>query len=127
MKKIFKILVAMFMAVSFLQANSLNQTNQVDGYDVELTSKRELSAGSNEIYAKVSKDGKALSDTKVKIKFFMPEMPGMPYMEHDSVGSLDGDRYKIIANFCMNGTWQYHFKFKSDDGVIHTLKSSVNF
>lgn len=127
MKKIFKILVAMFMAVSFLQANSLNQTNQIDGFDVELTSKRELSAGSNEIFAKISKDGKTLSDRKVKVKFFMPEMPGMPYMEHEGEGSLDGDRYRMIINFCMNGTWQYHLKFKSDDGVIHTLKNSVTF
>ena len=127
MKNIFKILVAMFLAVSFLQANSLNQSNQVDGFDVELTSKRELSAGSNEIFAKISKDGKTLSDTKVKIKFFMPEMPGMPYMEHEGEGELAGDKYRMIINFCMNGTWQYHLKFKSDDGVIHTLKSSVNF
>ena len=127
MKKIFKILVTLFMAVSFLQANSLNQSNQVDGFDVELTSKKELSTGSNEIFAKISKDGKALSDTKVKIKFFMPEMPGMHHMEQDSEGTLNGDNYRININFSMNGTWQYHLKFKSDDGVIHTLKSSVNF
>ena len=27
------------------------------------------------------KDSKQLTDAKVKLKSFMPEMPGMPYME----------------------------------------------
>ena len=127
MKNLFKVFLALFFTVGFLNAQSLNQKNQVDGYDVEITSTRDLSAGSNELFANITKDGKAVTTAKVKVKFFMPEMPGMPYMEHEGEGTLSGDKYKMTINFCMNGTWQYQLKFKTDDGVVHTVKSSVNF
>jgi hypothetical protein len=29
-------------------------------------------------------------------------------------------------NLPMSGTWQYQLKFKTDDGVVHTIKGSVN-
>ena len=77
MKNLFKIFFALFLASSFLNANSLKEKFEVDGYVVELSSKRDLSAGSNEFFAKITKDGVAVKDAQVKAKFFMPEMPGM--------------------------------------------------
>ncbi|AXK47921.1 hypothetical protein CRU87_03065 [Aliarcobacter trophiarum LMG 25534] len=127
MKNLFKIFFALFLASSFLNADSLKEKFEVDGYSIELSSKRDLSAGSNEFYAKITKDGVLVKDAQVKAKFFMPEMPGMPYMEHEGVGTYKGDVYSFVINFCMDGTWQYNLRFKTADEKIHSIKSSVSF
>ena len=74
----------------------------------------------------LGKDGNNITDAKVKIKVFMPEMPGMPYMEYKAKAKLVEGKYKMMLNFSMGGTWQYHLKFKSKDGKIHTVRGSVN-
>ena len=127
MKNIFKVFIALFMAVSFLKAEPMKESLNIDGYGIELTSKRDLSAGSNEFFAKVTKDGKEVTDAKLKAKFFMPEMPGMPYMEHEGEAKFENGVYKFVINFCMDGTWQYNIKFKTADGKVHSVKSSVSF
>lgn len=128
MKSIFKVFIALFITIGgFLNAQSLNQKNQIDGYSVELKSTKDLSAGLNEFFVDITKDGKAITDAKVKVKFIMPEMPSMPRMESEKEGTLVENRYKIRINLSMNGTWQYHLKFKTADGVVHTVKSSVSF
>ena len=73
------------------------------------------------------KDGKVVEDAKLKAKFFMPEMPGMPYMEHEGTGEFQNGSYRFIINFCMNGTWQYNIRFKTSDEKVHSVKSSVTF
>ena len=127
MKNLFKIFFALFLASSFLNANSLKEKFNVDGYELELTSKRDLSAGSNEFFAKITKYGKEINDAKIKAKFFMPEMPGMPYMEHEGEGKFENGIYSFIINFCMDGTWQYNIRFKTADDKVHSVKSSVSF
>ena len=127
MKKVLKAFVVMFLTATILNANSLKESLNVDGYNLELTSKRDLSAGSNEFFVKITKDGKEVNDAKIKAKFFMPEMPGMPYMEHDGETKFENGVYKFVINFCMDGTWQYNIKFKTADGKVHSVKSSVSF
>ena len=127
MKNLLKIVLGILLTFGFLQAELLEQKGQKDGFDIKLSSPKALIVGKNDFVIELSKDSKVVDNAKVKIKFFMPEMPGMPYMEHEGEGSLAGDKYKMTINFCMNGTWQYQLKFKTDDGVVHTVKSSVNF
>ncbi|MFA9372753.1 MAG: FixH family protein [Poseidonibacter sp.] len=126
MKSLFKIMIAMLLSVGFLNAQAVSQTGEKNGYEVKLTSEKSLIVGNNDIFVQLSKDGKSLTDAKVKIKVFMPEMPGMPYMEYKAKGTVVGDKYKMIINFAMGGTWQYQLKFKTNDGKIHTLRGSVN-
>ncbi|HJE02646.1 MULTISPECIES: FixH family protein [Arcobacteraceae] len=127
MKSVIKVLLGLFLGLSFLNANAMQEKFNVDGYELELTSKRDLSAGSNEFFAKITKDGKIVNDAQLRVKFFMPEMPGMPYMEHDGEGKFDKDLYKFHINFCMDGTWQYNIRFKTSDGKVQSIKSSVSF
>lgn len=127
MRNLFKVFITLFLTATFLNANSLKEKFEVDGYSVELTSKRDLSAGSNEFFAKITKDGKEVNDAQLRAKFFMPEMPGMPYMEHEGVGSFEANQYRFVINFCMDGTWQYHLRFKTVDEKVHSIKSSVSF
>jgi metal-sulfur cluster biosynthetic enzyme len=126
MKNIFKIIVAMFMAIGILNADPLNQIGEKNGYEVSLTSVKSLIVGENKINIGLVKDGDVITDAKVKIKIFMPEMPGMPYMEFKNKAKLVDGVYKVVVNFSMSGTWQYHLKFKTKDGKIHTVRGSVN-
>ena len=126
MQNIIKIVLGFFLTFTFLNAELLEQNGQKDGYDVTLKSSKSLVVGSNEFLVKLSKDSKVIENAKVKAKFFMPEMPGMPYMESESEATLVGKVYKLNINFPMAGTWQYQLKFKTEDGVVHTIKGSVN-
>ena len=126
MKNLFKIIVAMFLTLGFLNAEPLEQVGEKNGYTVNLTSDKSLIVGNNDLFVVLSKDGNEVKDVKVKIKVFMPEMPGMPYMEYKAKAKFIDGKYKMMVNFSMGGTWQYHLKFKSKDGKIHTIRGSVN-
>jgi len=126
MKNLFKIIVAMFLTLGFLNAEPLEQVGEKNGYEVNLTSDKSLIVGNNDLFVVLSKDGNEVKDVKVKIKVFMPEMPGMPYMEYKAKAKFLDGKYKMMVNFSMGGTWQYHLKFKSKDGKIHTIRGSVN-
>lgn len=126
MKNIIKIVLGFFLTFTFLNAELLEQNGQKDGYDVILKSSKALVVGSNELIVELAKDSKVIENAKVKAKFFMPEMPGMPYMESESEATLVNGVYKLNINLPMGGTWQYQLKFKTEDGVVHTIKGSVN-
>ena len=126
MENIIKIFLGFFLTFTFLNAELLEQNGQKDGYDVTLKSSKALVVGSNEFLVKLSKDSKVIENANVKAKFFMPEMPGMPYMESESEATLVNGVYKLNINLPMGGTWQYQLKFKTEDGVVHTIKGSVN-
>ena len=126
MQNIIKIVLGIFLTFTFLNAELLEQNGEKDGFNVKLTSSKALVVGSNELLVELSKDSKVIENAKVKAKFFMPEMPGMPYMESESEATLVNGVYKLNINLPMSGTWQYQLKFKTDDGVVHTIKGSVN-
>ena len=126
MKSLFKIFTVILLTVGFLNAEPINQDGQKDGYDVKLSSQKSLIVGTNELTIEISKDGVLLTDPKVKLKIFMPEMPGMPYMEYEDKAVLENGVYKVNINFSMSGTWQYHLKFKTKDDAVHTVKGSIN-
>ena len=126
MKNIIKIVLGFFLTFTFLNAELLEQNGQKDGYNVILKSSKALVVGSNELIVELAKDSKVIENAKVKAKFFMPEMPGMPYMESESEATLVNGVYKLNINLPMGGTWQYQLKFKTEDGVVHTIKGSVN-
>ena len=126
MKNLIKIVLGLFLTFGFLNAELLEQSGQKDGFDVKLSSTKALIVGTNEFVVELVKDSKVIDTAKVKVKFFMPEMPGMPYMESEENAVLVDGKYKMNINIPMGGTWQYQLKFKTDDGVVHTVKGSVN-
>ncbi len=126
MKNLIKIVLGLFLTFGFLNAELLEQSGQKDGFDVKLSSTKALIVGTNEFVVELFKDSKVINTAKVKVKFFMPEMPGMPYMESEENAVLVDGKYKMNINIPMGGTWQYQLKFKTDDGVVHIVKGSVN-
>ena len=126
MKNIFKLFIVMLSMITMLNAEPVFQEGEKNGYDVKLTSKKSLIVGNNDLFVELAKDGNSITNIKMKIKVFMPEMPGMPYMEYKAKAKIVDGKYKMMVNFSMGGTWQYHLKFKSKDGKIHTIRGSVN-
>ena len=126
MKNLFKAIITLFITVGLAYAEPLLQEGNKAGYDIAISSEKSLVVGDNDIYVAISKDNQAVKNIKVKVKFYMPEMPGMPYMEYVGKGKLQGDKFKMLINFSMGGTWQYQLKFKTNDGQIHKIRGSVN-
>ena len=126
MKNIFKIVIVTMMTLGLLNAEPIEQNGEKNGYEIKLTSSKPLTTGENNLFVELLKEGNSVSDAKVKIKVFMPEMPGMPYMEYKAKAKLIDGKYKMMVNFSMGGTWQYHLKFKDKDGQVHTVRGSVN-
>jgi len=124
MKKI--IFMLMFFVGIVLNANVIEQNGEKNGYDLKLYTKTTPISGNNDFYVTLEKSGKVISNAKMKIKVFMPEMPGMPYMEYKAKAKLVDGEYKMMINFSMSGTWQYHLKFKTIDNQVHTVRGSVN-
>ncbi len=104
---------------------AMHKIDKVDGYELTIASKKPLVVGNNTLNIAIFKDGKKV-DAKVKVKFFMPEMPGMPYMESKDKGKTEDGSYDAKINLSMGGTWQYQIKFKTADDKVHKLKGSIN-
>ena len=125
--KLLKLISILALTVGLLWANPINLSGKKDGYDVTLTSDKSLVVGDNIFFVTLSKDGKALKNAKVKAKFFMPEMPGMPYMEYVGKAKLVDGKYKMSINLSMSGTWQLHIFITPKQGKKSRVKTSLNF
>lgn len=126
MKILFKSFLILLISFGIINASPIEQNGSKNGYDVKLTSQKSLVVGDNIFFVEISKNGKLVDNAKVKAKFFMPEMPGMPYMEYEDKAQIENGKYKMMINFSMGGTWQYQLKFKTLDDEVHTLRGSVN-
>ncbi len=120
-----KIIGLVLLSASLMLASGFYEKGITKGVTVEVSSAKTLVEGANDITIKLNKDGQAITNAKVRAKFFMPEMPGMPYMEFIDDGKLNGDKYDTMINFSMGGTWQYHIMFKIK-GKKYRHRGSVN-
>jgi hypothetical protein len=50
--------------------------------------------------------GKAVTDAKVGVRYYMPPMPGMAPMEYTVEGTPKGGDYGFNANIAMEGGWR---------------------
>ena len=66
-----------------------------------------LVKGDNAISVKITDNaGKAVTNAKVAIRFYMPAMPGMAPMSSNIDALLKGDVYMVTVNPAMEGTWK---------------------
>ena len=98
-----------------------------DEYKVIVHTEKPFVTGNNEVEIMVSNNNEALKNADIKVKFFMPEMPGMPYMEYDDEGKLINGIFKANINLSMNGTWQYQIRFRTADKKVRMVKGSVKY
>ncbi len=106
------ILPVFVLAVSLvvLGACSRGYESQKSTGGMNITLKAEsypLVKGDNKMTVKVSDaSGKAVTDAKVDVRFYMPPMPGMAPMETMTQAMLHGDKYMFTANAAMEGGWK---------------------
>ena len=94
-----------------------------DGYKTMLSSVKPLKDGKNNMTIVIMKNGHAVKNADVNIKFSMPSMPGMDFTE---AAKGQGNKYNTNINFSMGGHWAYELMFKTSDGHMHKTKGSVN-
>ena len=126
LKNILKAIATSVLVVSISNAEPIDLNGSIQGVDVSIKSANSLVVGSNDFLVTLSKNGKSINDAMVKAKFFMPEMPGMPYMESIVKAKFIDGKYVLPINLSMSGTWQYQLKFKTSDGEKYKIRGSVN-
>lgn len=126
MKKIFSS-IAVLATLSF--AGGFMDMGMSGDLHVMLSSEKVLSEGQNKIKVELNRGmhgGVAVDARDVRVKFFMPEMPGMPYMETKDICKKTENNFECNVNFGMNGTWQYQLFIKDENGKDYKYKGSVN-
>lgn len=105
------------------------QMGMSDDIHVMLSSPKVLSEGENKIKVELNRDSRSganIAAKDVRIKFFMPQMPGMPYMETKDICKKSGTSFECKVNFSMGGTWQYQLFIKDENNEDYKYKGSVN-
>jgi len=129
MKKLFKLATLLTLGVFFAACGDstpegFSKHGKAGSLSVTYSSAKPLVVGDNTINLTITKDGKALRGAKVEFKTFMPEMPGMPYMEEVKSMTANSDNYSANVNFSMGGTWQVTIYIEKD-GKKYKHSSSV--
>ena len=130
MKNLIKTVLILTLGLFFVACSDggstqgFTKSGKAGSLDVTYYSAKPLVVGDNSIAVKITKDGKPMTGAKVEFKVFMPEMPGMPYMENLKLMTPSGDEYSENINFSMGGTWQVKI-FVEKDGKKYKLSSSV--
>jgi hypothetical protein len=131
MKRLMKVVLVLTLGLFFVACNDesssdgFTKSGKAGNLAVTYSSAKPLVVGDNTIDIKITDNGKAITDaTKVELKVFMPEMPGMPYMENIKLMKPTLGGYSGNINFSMGGTWQVKI-FIERDGKKYKYSSSV--
>ena len=125
--KLFTAILTILLTLGFSNAAGFEKSAKFRATSVHMSSQKPLTTGINRVVFDITQKGEALDGAEVKVKVFMPAMPGMPKMEATSVTkSLGNGKYSANLDFSMGGTWQIHIFVITDDGKKYRIKSSVN-
>lgn len=85
----------------------LEVQKKVDGYDVLIRlDKYPPVLGDNPLEVEIKEsEGKAITDAKVLVNYYMPPMPRMAPMNYKTDASLSKTKYKMTMNIIMSGPW----------------------
>ena len=128
MKTLVKIFFAMILGATLVHAAAFNKDAKFRTIKVHITADKPLTTGSNTLKFTITKDGKALTDSKISLKAFMPAMPGMPAMSSKvNAKNLGNGVYEGTLNLAMGGTWQLHIFITPKEGKRSRVKTTLNF
>jgi len=128
MSTLSKILLVLTLSFGLMQAAAFEKDAKFRTTKVHISSDKPLTTGSNTLVLSITKKGEAIKDAKVKVRAFMPAMPGMPAMESKAEAkSLGNGKYKTTVNLAMSGTWQLHIFITPSYGKKSRVKTSLNF
>ncbi len=102
------IILAVSVLPGFFWSKGYESQKSVGGNTVTLKAEKyPLIKGDNAISIEVAdKAKKPATDAKLKVRYFMPPMPGMAPMEYAVEPARKGDAYSFTANIPMEGVWK---------------------
>lgn len=116
--------IGLFVATGAF-GSGFSKKGKSGGISVEYSSPKPLVVGNNDMKIVLKKGAEPIEGAKVSMKVFMPEMPGMPYMEYvDSAKEVGDGVYEVMMNFSMGGTWQVRIEIEHKDKK-NLFRSSV--
>ncbi|EQB35374.1 hypothetical protein M947_08815 [Sulfurimonas hongkongensis] len=124
-----KIIISLLVISSLAFGAGFMDMKDSKDLHIMISSDKVLSEGDNMIVVELNRgghDGEKVDAKDVRIKFFMPEMPGMPYMESKDICKKVSSYFECNINFPMNGTWQYQIFIKDNKGTDYKQRGSVN-
>lgn len=128
MKTLSKVLLALLLSTGLIEAAAFEKEAKSRTTKIHLSSEKPLTTGSNTLMLAISKDGKTQAGATVKVRAFMPAMPGMPAMENVSEAkALENGNYEATVHLSMRGTWQLHIFVTPTKGKKTRVKTSINF
>ncbi len=81
-----------------------------------------LVKGNNSVIVVVAdKSGKAITNTKVKVRYHMPAMPGMAPMSYTTEAVLKGQEYVVTADIPMEGGWKFEVSVGDEASATFNL------
>jgi hypothetical protein len=128
MKKFTMALFGLFITLSLLHADAFVKKGKAGSIDVVMTSAKPMAVGDNYFTITLSKNGKPVDNAVIRCKVYMPEMPGMPYMDSQNTAVFEkAGVYKTDLALNMTGTWQIRLYIDTPDGKKQQFKSSLIF
>jgi len=86
-----------------------------------------LIIGDNALTIKITdSSGKAVTDAKVSVRYYMPAMPGMAPMEYTVEAAPKGDAYSFLANIAMEGGWRADVNVTRSDKPAPTVTFNID-
>ena len=125
MRTLGKLFMIALLGSSLLQAAAFEKVAKSRATQVMMSSEKPLTTGNNTIHLEIGH--KNYKDSMMKVKVFMPAMPGMPYMESlSNAKSLGNGKFTTNVNLSMGGTWQVHIFLTPKTGKKVRAKTSIN-
>ena len=125
--KILSIVFSILLVVASLDAAAFSKNAKFRTTKIHLSSEKPLGTGSNTFILDIKVKGKMPTDASVRVKAFMPAMPGMPAMESKAQAKdLGNGKYEVTINLAMGGTWQLHIFITPKTGKKLRVKTSIN-
>ena len=125
MRKVLAVILSLMLGASMVYAEAFSKKGKAGPLKVEYSSAKDLTRGMNTIFIDIKDGTKTVENAKVTFQLFMPEMPGMPYMEKITEAVYKDGRYETTTMIMMPGTWQVRIAIETKDGKKFMMKSSV--
>jgi hypothetical protein len=86
-----------------------------------------LVKGDNTLAVKLADmSGKAVTDAKIDVRYYMPPMPGMAPMEYTAQATPAGNAYKFTVNIPMEGGWRVDVTANRGGSVLPAVTFNVD-
>jgi hypothetical protein len=86
-----------------------------------------LVKGDNTLAVKLAdSSGKAVTDAKVDVRYYMPPMPGMAPMEYTTQATPAGDAYNFTVNIPMEGGWRVDVTANRGGSVLPAVTFNID-